>query len=119
MNFVGFVFFNILSISNHLIKKNISEFFIPFTNLNYILSLLFLGICCSLLTAILNAYALKSISAITIGLLNNLSTIVSILAGVLILKEDFNWYHLVGIIIVLIGTIGFKNYTSLKMICCG
>ena len=88
--------------------ENISEFFIPFTNLNYILSLLFLGICCSLLTAILNAYALKSISAITIGLLNNLSTIVSILAGVLILKEDFNWYHLVGIIIVLIGTIGFN-----------
>ena len=108
LNFVGFVFFNILSISNHLINKNISGFFTPFTNVNYILSLLFLGICCSLFTAILNAYALKSIPAITIGLLNNLSTIVSILAGVLILKEDFNWYHLVGIIIVLIGTVGFN-----------
>ena len=108
LNFVGFIFFNIVSLVIHSKSGTISNFFTPFSNLTYVILVLFLGICCSLITAILNAYALKNLPSVTIGLLNNLSTIVSILAGVLILNDSLYWHHILGIIVVLIGTIGFN-----------
>lgn len=113
LNFVGFIFFNGLSLAKHANTGTISSFFVPFTNLNYLIPVLFLGICSSLMTSMLNAYALKRLPAVNIGLLGNLSTIISILAGVLILNEAFYWYHGVGIVIVLIGTIGF-NFSKNK-----
>lgn len=108
LNLVGFIFFNVLALGKHTADNTISSFFMAFTNVPFLIAILFLGICCSLMTAMLNAYALKSLPTVSIGLLNNLSTIVSILAGVLILNEAFYWYHAVGIIVILIGTIAFN-----------
>jgi len=44
---------------------------------------------------------------------SNFATLITILAGVIFLKEQFHLYHLVGAIIIIAGVIG-TNYFGTK-----
>ena len=51
-------------------------------------------------------YTISKIPVSQSAVFANLCTIVSILAGVFILKEDFFWYDFVGALMILIGVWG-------------
>ncbi len=108
MSITSFVVFNIISIGDHLINGNIKEYFLPFTSISFVLSIVYLGICSSLITSLLATYALGNLPASTVGLFNNVSTVVSIVSGVIFLEEKLYYYHFIGIIAILFGTIGFN-----------
>ncbi|MGC4020407.1 MAG: DMT family transporter [Muricomes sp.] len=108
MSITGCVVFNAISVVQHLLKGNIGDYFKPYTSVSFVLAVIYLGVFSSLITTILSAYALKSLEATKVGLFNNVSTVVSILAGTLFLHEPLYYYHYIGIIVILIGTIGFN-----------
>ena len=108
MSITSFIIFNIISIGNHLINGNIKEYFLPFTNISFVLAIIYLGICSSLITSLLATYSLGKLPASTVGLFNNVSTVVSILAGTIFLGEKLHYYHYIGIIAIVLGTIGFN-----------
>lgn len=114
MTLLGCISFNILSIIRHLLEGTISAYFDPFTNLSFVFPILYLGIASSLLTSLLSTYSLGKLEASTVGQFNNLSTVISILAGVLYLKELLYGYQYIGITAILIGTIGFSYLNKQK-----
>lgn len=102
------VVFNVMALIKHLSNGTMTEYIAPLSRPGFLFPVMYLGILSSLLTVWLLSVALKQLSAGTVGLFNNLPTVVSILAGVTIMSDDFLWYHLVGIVLILSGTIGFN-----------
>ncbi len=114
MNIMGFLFFNIIAVARHGTAGTLSVFFSPFTDVTFLITIFFLGVLSSLVTSLLSAYALKTLPAVHVGLFNNVGTIVSVLAGTIFLSEPFYWYHFIGIIAILAGTVSFNLVSAKK-----
>lgn len=112
MTLFGFVIFNIMAISSHIIDGTTRQFFQPFIQIDFVLAILYLSILSSLLTSFLANYVLSKIEAAKMSVFSNLATLITILAGVIFLREEFHLYHLIGAIIIIIGVVGTNYYGS-------
>ena len=106
MIFIGFISFNALSIVDRLYKGDLKTYFSAFSSHDFLISILYLGILSSVVTSLLSNYALSIISAPKMSVFNNLSTLVTVIAGVLLLNETLYYYHIIGIVSILIGVLG-------------
>ncbi|WP_100403558.1 DMT family transporter [Bacillus sp. FJAT-42315] len=106
ITFFGFISFNSIAITNHLIDKSLTHFFSPFLSLEFVGAVLYLGVLSSLCTSFLSNYALSKIEASKMSVFSNLATLVTILAGVIFLNETLQYYHLIGATVILVGVIG-------------
>lgn len=106
MNIVGFICFTIIAIIKNWINGSMGNFFVPFTEFSFIVSILYLGVMGSLVTSLLNNYALSKIEASKMSVFTNLRTVISIMAGVIFLKEEIFYYHIIGSILIIVGVIG-------------
>lgn len=103
---ISFLFFNILSIGNHIFQRDLKTFFTPLSEPCFLISILYLGVLSSLVTAVLSNYVLSKIDASKMVVFSNLATVISIFAGVVILNEDFFLYHIIGSILIISGVLG-------------
>jgi drug/metabolite transporter (DMT)-like permease len=110
------VFFNGVSIFNHLVNKNIKNYFAPLKNTDFLISIAYLGILSSIVAYFLINFTLSKLEASKSAVVSNLATIVSIIAGVVILKESFYYYHLIGSILIIVGVWGTNNYEIKRVI---
>ena len=62
----------------------------------------------------LNNYALSKVQASIISALSGLTTVNTIITGVLFNNEVLYWYHIAGTILILIGIIGMSYASSKK-----
>ncbi|MFL0248041.1 DMT family transporter [Candidatus Clostridium stratigraminis] len=108
----GAVSFNGLSIIMHLVNKDISSYFKPLTSFTFLTSVIYLGIVSSIIAYFLLNYSLAKLQASKATVFSNISTIVSILAGVIFLNESFRIYHLVGSALILIGVWGTSRFSK-------
>ena len=111
---VGFI---ILLIINILANNGIGNFiggFHNFKNKEFLLAIVYLGVFSSFITSILNNYALSFFKASKVAAITNLSPIVTVLAGVFILGESLKIYHVIGILMSLIGIIGINIFKDKK-----
>ncbi|KFM99212.1 DMT family transporter [Bacillus clarus] len=106
MTAIGFITFNFIAIVDHINKGTITVYFQPFTNGTFLISILYLGLLSSLLTALLLNYSLSYIEAAKISVFSNLSTLITIIAGVIFLHEQIAYYHIIGTIVIVLGVIG-------------
>ncbi|HDR7517677.1 DMT family transporter [Bacillus mobilis] len=106
MTVIGFISFNLIAIASHISKGTITVYFKPFTNGTFLVSILYLGLLSSLLTALLLNYSLSYIEAAKISVFSNLSTLITIIAGVIFLHEQISYYHIIGTIMIIFGIIG-------------
>lgn len=116
---IGFIGFNILAFTMNLKNNTISDYFTPLTNVSYIFSIIYLGVLSTLGTSLLTNYILKYISSSKMSVFANLSTLISIVGGFLILKEEVFSYHIVGAVLIIVGVFGTnfykgKNLKSIK-----
>lgn len=106
MMWVGAISFNgILTVTN-IIKGTMTSYFAPLSNSQAIFPLLYLGILSSIVAFFMVNYTISKIPVSESAVFANLCTIVSIFAGVVILKESFHWYDLVGAVMILVGVWG-------------
>jgi drug/metabolite transporter (DMT)-like permease len=110
MMFLGAIFFNIVSISNHILNGTLNNYFEPLKSSSFVLSILYLGILSSIVAYFLANFTLSKMEASKSAVFANISTIVSILAGVIFLKENFHLYHTIGSGMILIGVWGTNYY---------
>ncbi|MEY8304435.1 DMT family transporter [Anaerosalibacter bizertensis] len=103
---ISFIFFTGLSIIKHIIEGSIEQFFIPLSNINFVVSILYLGVLSTLGTSLLVNYALSKLEASKMSVFGNLGTVISIIAGVIFLKEEIFYYHIIGSILIIGGVIG-------------
>lgn len=112
---VGFIVFNVIAIGKHVIDGDIVNFFTPLKNPNFIFSMLYLGILSSLLTSYLTIFSLSHLEAYKMSVFGNFSTVISIIAGALILKEEILLYHIIGSVLIIGGVIGV-NFLGTKKV---
>lgn len=104
MMWTGAVFFNILALLSN--RGGFSLYLIPLFNLKVLISVLYLGILSSVSAFFLMNYTLSKIEAAPAAVFAYFSTIVTILAGVLIRGEKFYWYHFIGALLIITGVSG-------------
>lgn len=105
MTLLAFVVFNTLSIATHLHAGTLHKLIEPLRHGEFLGAVLYLGVLSSMLTAFLTNYALSQIPASHISVFNNLSPLVTILAGVIILGDRLYHFHIIGGILVLVGVV--------------
>lgn len=108
----GTICFNGFSIINHLINKDMYNYFKPLNSAVFLTSIIYLGVISSIIAYFLLNYSLSKLEASKTTVFSNISTIVSILAGIIFLKESFHIYHMVGSALILIGVWGTTNFNS-------
>lgn len=113
MTFIGFLSFNLMSIIDHGIHGTINVYFKPFTNPLFLISVLYLGILSSLITSLLSNYTLSKIEASKMSVFNNLSTLITMIAGVIFLQESLSYFHIIGAVMIIGGVIG-TNFLDKK-----
>ena len=106
--FVGFVTFNTLSLTSHYLDGNILAYFVPFGQLPYLISILYLGILASIVTGSLSIYAIVRLGASTVSVFGNLGTVLTIVAGAIILHEPIYSYHVIGATMIIAGILGMN-----------
>lgn len=114
---IGFLFFNTIALYQHISNQSIQSMFIPWTNISFVVSILFLGVLASFVTSLLSNFILSKIPASQMSVFSNMSTVVSIIAGGVILNEKIYAFHIVGSAFIIIGVIGtnlFKDKHILK-----
>ena len=109
---MGAVFFNFVSIFNNIRANTLAQYFSPLKNRSFLISLAYLGVLSSIIAFLLINFTLSRIEASKAAIFSNLSTIVSIIAGVILLHESFKLYHLIGSILILVGVWGTNYYSS-------
>ncbi len=114
MTIFGMIIFNFIAIIKHLSTHTLTDYFMPFTSNSFLLSILYLGVLSSLLTAYLSNYALSKITASKMSLFSNLATLITIFAGIIFLKETLQYYHIIGAVFILAGIIGTNCSSSKK-----
>ncbi|GAO31273.1 DMT family transporter [Geofilum rubicundum] len=111
MTILAFLVFNAYSLVSHMQNQTLGLFFNSLVHMEFLWSVLYLGVLSSLLTAFLTNFALTQVPASQIAVFNNLSPLIAIAAGVFILEETLFTYHVVGGLLVLSGvalTVFFK-----------
>ena len=94
------------SIARHVINRTLSSFFVPLAEPGFIIAFSYLGILSSLVTSLLTNYTLSKIDAYKMCVFINLNTVISIIAGVVFLKENFYCYHAIGSVMIISGVVG-------------
>lgn len=105
MTLLAFVVFNGFSIVGHIQNHSLAGFFDPLFHPEFLWAVLYLGVLSSMLTAFLTNFALAQIPASQIAVFNNLSPLISIAGGILILGETLFTYHIIGGLMVLLGVV--------------
>ncbi|GAA0720742.1 DMT family transporter [Clostridium malenominatum] len=113
MTAIGFLAFNLMSLINHSLKGTVKYYFKPFTSPLFVISIIYLGVLSSLITSLLSNYALSKIEASKMSVFSNLSTLITMVAGVIFLNEKLEYFHIIGAIMILLGIIG-TNFLNKK-----
>lgn len=102
----GFPIFTIAAVVRAAYQGNLAEFFEPLMHSEFVIWVSFLGIFCILLSAQFMAYMLAHMQIVQSTVFNSASTLISIIAGALILGEPLYWYHYLCGALIIIGVIG-------------
>lgn len=103
---ISFISFNTISIIGHGISGTLSRYYLPLLNLRFIMAAVYLGILSSLITSLLSNYVLSKIEASKMSVFSNLGTVISIIAGMIFLREKVFYFHILGSILIVGGVLG-------------
>ncbi|MBE5785188.1 MAG: DMT family transporter [Clostridiales bacterium] len=107
MSATGAIVFTLCAVTEHAAAGTMKQFLLlPFTNMVFLVSLLYLAGACSVAATLLRNYAITVIGATRTASLAVLTTTISVFAGVLLLKEPFSFLQGVATVLVLIGVYG-------------
>ncbi|HEX7714143.1 MAG TPA: DMT family transporter [Bacillota bacterium] len=111
MMYAGAVFFNLLRLTAFPAK---GFYFQGFTRIGSLFPLIYLGLLSSVGAFFLVNYMLKKMAVAKVAAFNNLTTVVSVAAGVIFRGEALGPYHLVGGSLILIGVWGINALDKSK-----
>ncbi len=103
---VSLIAFNVLALGRHILSGDIMSFFSPVKDLRFIMAVFYLGVLSSFVTSFLSNYVLSKIESSKMSVFINLSTVISILAGMVFLKEEIFYYHIIGSFLIILGVMG-------------
>lgn len=111
---LGTVVFNAISIVKHLWNQDIIHYFDPYFDPQNIMGFVTLSIISTIFCTLMNNFSMSRLQASTVAAFGGVSTVVTILIGVLFLDEKLYYYHYIGFALILIRMIGV-SYIAIKM----
>jgi drug/metabolite transporter (DMT)-like permease len=112
---VGFTVFNTVYIFEQYESQGfVLDYLRPFGSLSYTLGILYLSLFASLGSTFVSNYAIQDLSPPQFSVFSNLSTLISIIAGALILHESLSPAHYLGSAFILAGVIGTNFSQSIE-----
>ncbi|MGD9605697.1 MAG: DMT family transporter [Bacilli bacterium] len=106
MMLAGAVSFNAIYLGQLLINGNIAAYITNLGHWEIVLPIVYLSIVASIGGYFLVNFALGQLPAHVTSIYSNLSTIVALIAGVLILQEQLFGYHYLGAALIILGVYG-------------
>lgn len=103
---VGCVVFNTIALIRHAYTGSMAAYIQPLGDISYLGALAYLAILSTMVSTLLSSYALTHLEASRVSVFSNLSTLISIAGGALILHEPVRGYHYIGAILIIIGVLG-------------
>ena len=103
---LSFIVFTSLALVTNIRAGSMETFLLPLKNIKFIGAILYLGVLSTLGTSMLTNYALSKLEASKMIVFSNLGTVISIIAGVVFLKESIFHYHIIGSIMIIGGVLG-------------
>lgn len=101
---VGAVVFITLAVMEALLNGDLySLAILPFKSKAFLIAMLYQGIGCSICAFFLSNIAIARIGVNRTSSFIGIATVVSIIAGALLLKEVFSFYQVIGAVIIVIG----------------
>jgi drug/metabolite transporter (DMT)-like permease len=91
-------------------RFDLGAFFAPMGDAKFLLPVLFLAVCCSVVSYFLLSYMATYMTVTRSTVYANLTTAVSVIAGAVILKESFNWLSAVFCVVILVGIYGVQKF---------
>ena len=110
----GAVTFNAIYLFQLALQDNLLMYLTLLGNVEMVFPILYLGIIASIGGFLLVNYALSKARAHITSIYANLSTLVAVMAGAVLLRERLEYYHLIGSFMIVsgvYGTIRFKGFT--------
>ena len=111
---MGAAAFNIINVVRHLLRGDILHYFDPYFQPENRIGFLFLGIVSTIIAVTLSNFALSRIQVSTMAAFNGLSTLVTIVIGILFAHEKLEVYHLIGMPFILLRMIGVSAISIRK-----
>lgn len=106
MMMLGALAFNSIYVVQLLLQGDIIGYFENAMHLTVVLPILYLGLIASILGFALVNYALSKAPAHITSIYANLSTLVAVAAGAILLGEKLEYYHLIGSLMIVSGVYG-------------
>jgi len=108
---LGAISFTTIALIENALNGTLSTFAVlPFTNISFLVSVLYLGIGSSVGAFLFYNIAIDKIGATRTTSFSGISTIIAIVAGVFILQENFTFFQGIGAVLV-IGGVYLTNRT--------
>jgi drug/metabolite transporter (DMT)-like permease len=104
----GFIAFNAVSVSTCAAAGDPLSYFAPLFHWQFAAATAYLGIGCIMLSAQMMNYMLSSLHAVNASIFGNASTLVTIMAGALILGEQLHVYQVICAAVILGAVIGIS-----------
>lgn len=111
---LGALAFNAINVVRHLVNGDILHYFDPFFSLENIIGFIFLGIISSIVATGMNTFALSRMQASTLSAFAGLSTVVTILVGVIFNAESLYYYHYIGLSLIFTRMVGVSSIAIMK-----
>ena len=116
MLFFGMIVFTLISMFQHMTGRVETNYFEALSHPSYLIAVGYLGLLSSLGSSFLSNYAIHYVDASTVGLFSNLSPVIMILSGIIVLGEPVYSYQIIGILIILLPIIGMNVIQRKKRI---
>ena len=107
MMFVSAIVFSILAIFS--VKCDMQAYISPVLDTKYLISILFLSLCCSVASFGFDSYAIQHLTVAKLSAFANLTTAVSVFAGVVFLHEPFSFLGFIFCVMILVGIYGVQK----------
>ncbi len=103
---LGTVIFNAVSIVRHIVRGDILSYFNPYFDIHNIIGFVFLAILSTVVATGINNWCLSRMQVSTMAAFSGVSTLVTILIGVIFRGEQLYYFHYIGLSLILIRMVG-------------
>jgi len=103
---LGTVVFNIVNVIRHIIFGDIKNYFVPYFNAENMIGFVFLAVLSTIVATLMGNYTLKKITVSSYAAFGGISTLVTVVLGVIFNNETIYMYHIIGFALIFVRIVG-------------
>ena len=103
---LGTVVFNAVNVVRHIFMGDLTNYFSPYFDVGNMIGFVFLAVLSTIAATIMGNYTLKKITVSSYAAFGGISTLVTVILGVIFNNETVYMYHIVGFALIFIRIIG-------------